>query len=67
MRASADLLQRVEERRHEVEQRLEVLRRSFEREVSWLPKGRGWLLPLVAFGCGVALAGRRKSRRVLEE
>ena len=50
--------QRVLAKRQLVEDRLSDLRRSIDRETSFLPKGQGAVLPLVAFACGVALARR---------
>ncbi len=52
--------------RRQVERRLSDLRRSINRELgAWAPRNKVWVIPLVAFACGmaVAMASRRKAKR----
>lgn len=63
MSKKTQALERLEEHRLLVAERLGDVRRSLEREIGWAPKARIWALPLVAFACGIALAafkGRRQ-------
>ena len=53
---------RLDASRREFEGRLTDVRTAISRELGWSPKAV-WVAPLVAFGCGVALAlavGRKK-------
>lgn len=54
---------RLSQQRQNVEQRLADLRRAIESELGWAPKARTWVLPLVAFACGIALAFAVRHRR----
>ena len=58
------LLQRLDESRREMEERLGDLRRTVDRELGTLaPRRAAWLVPLVGFAAGIALAALlRKSR-----
>lgn len=58
------LLQRLDESRREMEERLGDLRRAFDRELGTLvPRRAVWLVPVVGFAAGIALAALlRKSR-----
>ena len=55
-------LDRLQSRRQEAEARLADVRRAFGREVGWTPRSKVWVLPLVAFGVGLALALARRRR-----
>ncbi len=57
-------LDQLQSRRHEAEERLADVRRSFDREIGWAPRSKAWVLPLVAFAVGLtlALARRRKAK-----
>lgn len=52
----------VEEARREVHDRVGDLRTALDRELKWMPRGEGWILPLVGLACGLALALGRKRR-----
>jgi hypothetical protein len=54
---------RLSQHRQKVEQRLADLRSAIESEVGWAPKAKAWVLPLVAFACGIALAFAVRHRR----
>lgn len=56
-------LARLESRRGELEHRLDGVRRALDREVGWAPSNKAWIVPLLAFGCGLALGLRRSSSR----
>lgn len=53
-------LEQLQSRRQTAETRLTDVRRSLEREISWFPRSQTWVLPLVAFGLGLALALRAR-------
>ena len=55
-------LERLQDRRLAAEARLADVRRSLDREVGWAPRSKVWVLPLVAFGVGLALALARRRR-----
>lgn len=56
--------ERLQSRRLEAEARLADVRRSFDREFGWAPRSKLWVLPLVAFGVGLAVGlARRRGRR----
>ncbi|MCG8458200.1 MAG: hypothetical protein MI919_18125 [Holophagales bacterium] len=57
------LISEVERKRRAVEARLGDLKTSVHRETRFLPKGEGWVLPMVAFAVGLALSGWGKRRR----
>jgi hypothetical protein len=59
-------LQRLEENRRAVEERLADLQTAFDRELGWAPKAKAWVIPLAGFAVGLTLAGGivgRKKRR----
>lgn len=57
-------LERLNDRRRQVEERLGDLRRAVDRELgTWAPKKAVWAVPLVAFACGLALALATHSRK----
>ncbi len=58
---------RLDDNRRQAEQRLDAVRRALRSEIGWAPRGRGWALPLVAFGCGVALAYVLRRRKQLTQ
>lgn len=56
-------LERLDDRRREAERRLDDVREALRREVGWRPE-KPWIVPLVGFACGLALAvGVRLKRR----
>ncbi len=56
-------IDRLANSRLELETRFGDLRRAVESEIGWAPKSRTWVLPLVAFASGVALAAWLVARR----
>lgn len=63
---------RVDDKRREVEARLEDIRRALRSEVGFAPPRKaGWLIPLVGASMGLFLAyrflDRRRERRALGE
>ena len=56
-------MERLESRRIELESRVGDLRRAIDREIGWAPKAKTWVLPMVAFASGVALAAWLVARR----
>lgn len=56
-------IDRVLEARRRVEDRLDLLRTSIDRETRWIPRGDRFLLPLVGFAVGLSLTGGRRRRR----
>ncbi len=64
-RKRSKALERLENRRQLAEHRLSDLRRSIDRQLGSLaPRGAFWVVPMVAFACGLALAmTRRKPKR----
>ena len=60
-------LDRLHSRRQEAESRLADLRHSLDRELgAWAPTRAVWILPMVAFACGVALALASRQRQSSE-
>ncbi|MEE8525365.1 MAG: hypothetical protein V3T72_15620 [Thermoanaerobaculia bacterium] len=55
-------MDRLDNRRRQAEQRLTNVRAALDREVGWAPRTRVWILPLVAFACGLAVAGAGRRR-----
>lgn len=50
-------LEKIRESRRRAEERLGELRRSMDRELGrYAPKRAVWIVPAVAFACGIALA-----------
>lgn len=58
----SDALERLAEKRRVLENKVADLRQAVSRETGWAP-GNNWLIPLIGFACGVALAVAVKSRR----
>ncbi len=59
-----EALERLSDRRRQMEERLADLRRAVDRELgAWAPKRAAWAVPLVAFACGLALALAAKGRK----
>lgn len=52
----------VEEARRAVRENVGELRAALDRELKWIPRGEGWVLPIVGVACGLALALGRKKR-----
>ena len=52
--------------RRQVQDNLARLQEAIGREVGWAPTARRWILPIVAFAVGTAVAlGRRRRARAL--
>ncbi len=64
MKTPTRALNELGRRREQVEERLVGLHDALESEFGWAPKAKGWVIPLMAFACGVALAFalRQKTR-----
>jgi hypothetical protein len=63
-RSEEDLLDvRVEEGRRLVERRLADLRTAAHADLGLVPRGGGWVLPVVGFAVGFGLAVRAFRRR----
>lgn len=58
-------VERVAEARRRVEDRLAALRAALASETGRAPRGRGWLVAVVAGAVGMALAMRRRAGRDL--
>lgn len=58
----SEAIERLEEQRRALENTLANVRQAVSRETGWSP-GNNWLIPLVGFACGVALAIAVTSRR----
>jgi hypothetical protein len=58
-------VERVAEARRRVEDRLAALRAALASETGRAPRGRGWLVAMVAGAVGMALAMRRRAVRDL--
>ncbi|HUO86982.1 MAG TPA: hypothetical protein VM617_06295 [Thermoanaerobaculia bacterium] len=61
MKRREDGLEKVIERRRVVEDRLAALRAALASETGRAPRGRGWLVAVVAAAVGLALATRHRS------
>lgn len=59
-------MDRLDNRRRQAEQRLGDVRTALDREVGWAPRARVWILPLVAFACGLAVAGTARRRKSVD-
>ena len=57
----------LESRRRQAEDRLDDVRQALGREIGWVPRGKTWVLPLVAFAFGLAVAGTKMIRRARSE
>lgn len=58
----SEAVERLALQRRELETRVEDLRRAVARETGWTP-GKTWIVPVVGFACGLALAMAVKARR----
>lgn len=58
----SEALERLEEQRRALEAKVSDLRQAVTRETGWTP-GNAWLVPLLGFACGLALALAVKPRR----
>lgn len=58
----SEALERLEEQRRTLEAKVSDLRQAVARETGWKP-GNAWLVPMLGFACGLALALTVKSRR----
>ena len=63
MKPSTPAIERLAERRRELEARYEDVRRAVAREIGWAPKAKTWALPIVAFASGLAAAAWLVARR----
>ncbi len=59
---NSEALERLARQRRELESRVDDLRRAVSRETGWTP-GKTWIVPVVGFACGLALAMAVKARR----
>jgi hypothetical protein len=50
--------------RDRVQRNFERLRDAVGKEIGWMPTTRRWILPIAAFAVGVAIALKRRSRRL---
>lgn len=50
--------------RERVQRNFERLRDAVGKEIGWMPTTRRWILPIAAFAVGVAIALKRRSRRL---
>lgn len=62
MDARDEALARLEDRRRAAAARAQEVRQSIARETGFLPAGTAWMLPLVAFAAGLAVAGMLRRR-----
>jgi len=65
MKKTDEALDRLARRRRRAEDRLDELRDTLDREFGWAPTAKAWVVPLVGFATGLALAAglaRRKRR-----
>lgn len=58
----SEAMERLEQQRRALENKVADLRLAVSRETGWTP-GNAWLVPLIGFACGLALAVAVKSRR----
>lgn len=58
----SEALERLEEQRRSLEAKVSDLRQAITRETGWTP-GNAWLVPILGFAGGLALAMMVKSRR----
>ena len=63
MERSDGALEKLHQDRRRLEGRLRDVREAIDREVGWAPRGRRWVLPLLGFAAGIALALAVRSRR----
>ncbi len=56
-------IDRLASRRQDLESRFQDLRQALDRELGWAPTSRTWVLPLVAFASGLAIAAWLVARR----
>ena len=63
MNKKKQALERLENQRRQVEERLALVRQSIEREVGWAPKAKAFAVPLIGFACGIALAAMIVKKR----
>lgn len=62
-KATEKALARLHRSREQAETRLADVRQALDREIGWAPRKKVWVLPLVAFAFGLALAAAWRSRR----
>lgn len=61
MKRREETIEQVNLRRRQVEERLDALRAALASETGRAPRGRGWLVAVVAGAVGVALALRNRA------
>ena len=66
-RTQNEAREKLHRKRLTVEERLDELRRAIGRELGWTPKTKMWIVPLMAFACGVALALAKRRGEGSEE
>ena len=64
-RREEESLERIAAERRRVEERLTAVRTALAGETGRAPRGRGWLVAVVAGAAGLALAMRRRASRQL--
>jgi len=67
MKTPTRALNSLSHHREQVEQRLVELHDALESEFGWAPKAKTWVIPLMAFACGVALAFAVRQRKRTSE
>ncbi|MCP4659263.1 MAG: hypothetical protein GY856_27960 [bacterium] len=67
MKTPTRALNELSQHREQVEERLTALHNALESELGWAPKAKAWVIPLMAFACGVALAFALRERKRTSE